>query len=138
MSSIIFYVFYDILSTLAAFNYLGTFDYEKSALIKASFDMAGVPGFILIKIILSLLALFIAYSLIERYDRLSGFGIGILTGATVSGIFVGTSNMNIVFNGSSIWLMGMDSGTIAAIIILGCSLLGFLLTPGHNATLNAR
>lgn len=131
-SAIVFYVLYDIISTIAAFNYLGTFQYEKSFLLKASFDAMGVPGFILIKIIFSMLALFLAYMLIERFQKFKGVGMGILAGATIAGLFVGTSNLNIVFNGSSIWLMGLDSGTIAALLIIGCAVLGYLLSPSET------
>ncbi len=128
-SSIASYVLYDIISTIAAFNYLGTFQYEKSFLLKASFDAAGVPGFILIKIIFSLFALYIAYLLVERFHKFRGVGLGILAGATMAGVFVGSSNFNIVLNGSSFWLLGLDSGTIAALLIFGCAVAGFLITP---------
>lgn len=128
VTSVIFYVIYDVISTLAAFNYLGSFEYEKSMLIKFAFDLAGIPGFIGVKVALSMIAILIAYSLIQRYEKFRGFGKGVLAGATLSGLFVGTSNFNIVLNGSSIWLMGMDSGTIAAVIILGCSFAGYVST----------
>ncbi len=131
-SSIAFYVLYDIISTLAAFNYLGTFEYEKSAILKASFDAAGVWGFIAIKLIFSVTALYLAYLLIEHFKKFRGVGLGILAGATLAGLFVGTSNFNILLNGSSFWLMGLDSGTIAAIMIVGCSIAGFLLTPADG------
>lgn len=131
-SSIVFYVLYDIISTLAAFNYLGTFEYEKSAILKASFDAAGVWGFIAIKLIFSVIALYLAYLLIEHFRKFRGVGLGILAGASLAGLFVGTSNFNIVFNGSSFWLMGLDSGTVAALLILGCAAAGFLLMPSER------
>jgi hypothetical protein len=131
-SSVVFYVFYDIISTLAAFDYLGTFQYEKSLLLKTSFDMGGVPGFILMKLVFSLLALYLAYLLIERFPRFRGIGLGILGGATAAGIFVGSSNLNIIFNGSSFWFLGIDSGTLAAVIIVACAALGYLLTPAEK------
>jgi hypothetical protein len=131
-SSIVFYVIYDIISTIAAFNYLGTFQYEKSFILKASFDAAGVPGFIAMKVIFSLAALYLAYMLVERFQKFRGVGLGILAGATVAGLFVGTSNFNIVLNGSSFWLMGLDSGTIAALLILVCAVGGFLIMPSEK------
>ncbi len=127
-SSILCYVAYDIVSTLAAFNYLGTFEYEKSTLIREAFNIAGVPGFIAIKLAVSLLAIYAAYSLMERYERFRGLGAGVLSGATTAGLFVGTSNMNIIFRGNSIWLLGMDSGTVATILIVGCTLAGLLFS----------
>lgn len=130
VTSIICYVLYDIVSTLAAYSYLGSFEYEKSFLIKAAFELAGVPGFITIKMVVSLIAITAAYMLMERYEQFRGLGVGVLSGATVAGLFVGTSNMNILFQGSSIWLLGMDSGTVASIMICGCSLMGFLM-PRH-------
>lgn len=130
-SSIVCYVLYDIISTIAAFNYLGTFQYEKSFLLKASFEAAGMPGFILIKIIFSLMALCLAYLLVEHFRRFRGIGLGILAGATAAGLFVGTSNLNIVLNGSSFWLMGLDSGTVAVLLIIGCAVAGLLMTPSE-------
>ncbi|OPY26563.1 MAG: hypothetical protein A4E28_02454 [Methanocella sp. PtaU1.Bin125] len=126
-TSIICYVLYDIVSTLAAYAYLGSFEYEKSVLIKSAFELAGVPGFIAIKMTVSLIAIAAAFMLMERYVQFRGLGVGVLSGATLAGLFVGTSNMNILVQGSSIWLLGMDSGTVAAIIICGCSLGGFLM-----------
>lgn len=127
LSAVLFYVVYDVISTIAAFNYLGTFEYEKSFLLKASFDAAGVPGFITIKMVLSMVALLLAYTLVERFHQFRGVGMGLLGGATMAGAFVGTSNFNILLNGSSIWVAGIDSGTFAAILIVGCSLLGLFL-----------
>ncbi len=126
VTSVLFYVLYDIFSTLAAYSYLGSFEYEKSFLIKSAFQIAGIPGFISIKMAVSMVAIVAAYLLMERYEQFMGLGVGVLSGATVAGLFVGTSNMNILFQGNSIWLLGMDSGTVASILICGCSLLGFL------------
>ena len=131
-SSIVFYVLYDILSTVVAFNYLGTFQYEKSFLLKASFDAGGVLGFITMKMVFSLVALYLAYLLVERFQRFRGAGLGILVGATAAGIFVGSSNFNIALNGNSFWLLGLDSGTVAMLIIIGCAATGFLLTPSDR------
>jgi hypothetical protein len=127
VSSVICYVLYDIVSTLAAYSYLGSFEYEKSFLIRSAFEFAGVPGFISIKMAVSLVAIVAAYLLMERYEQFRGLGMGVLSGATAAGLFVGTSNMNILFQGSSIWLLGLDSGLVASIIICGCSLMGFLV-----------
>ncbi|MGA9140636.1 MAG: hypothetical protein WBZ29_10455 [Methanocella sp.] len=127
VTSVLCYVLYDIFSTLAAYSYLGSFEYEKSFLIKSAFELAGVPGFISIKMAVSMVAIVAAYLLMERYEQFRGLGVGVLSGASIAGLFVGTSNMNILFQGSSIWLLGLDSGTIASIIICGCSLMGFLV-----------
>jgi hypothetical protein len=76
------------------------------------------------------MALSLVYLLVERNHRFRGAGLGIMAGATGAGLFVGTSNLNIVLNGSSFWIMGVDSGTIAAFIIILCTIGGFLLIPG--------
>jgi hypothetical protein len=128
ISSIICYIGFDIFSTLAAYVYLGSFEYERSTLIKIAFDLAGLPGFILIKVVISLIAISAAFWLMERYEQFRGLGAGVLGGATAAGLFVGTSNINILYQGSSIWILGLDSGTVATIIICGCSLLGLLAT----------
>jgi hypothetical protein len=128
VSSVICYIGFDIFSTLVAYSYLGTFEYERSTLIREAFNLAGLPGFILIKVLVSLLAISAAFWLMERYEQFRGLGAGVLCGATVAGLFVGTSNINILYQGSSIWLLGLDSGTVATIIICGCSLLGLLAT----------
>lgn len=127
VSSIMSYVLYDTISTLAAYNFLGTFEYEKSMVIKASYDAAGIPGFLLVKILFSTLAIFLAYMLMERQKKFLGAGTGMLAGATIAGMFVGTSNFNIVLNGSSIWILGLDSGTIAALIIVTCTIAGHVI-----------
>ena len=108
LSAVVFYVLYDIVSTMAAYNYLGSFEYEKSFLIKSAFDLAGIPGFIAIKAVMSAAAILAAYMLMEYYTRLKAFGAGILAGASVAGLFVGTSNLNILVNGSSFWIFGID------------------------------
>lgn len=128
VSSIICYIGFDIFSTLAAYAYLGTFEYERSTLIRGAFDLAGVPGFILIKVLISLLAISAAFWLMERYEQFRGMGAGVLCGATVAGLFVGASNINILYQGCSIWLLGLDSGTVATIIIVSSALLGLLAT----------
>lgn len=133
VSAIVFYVLYDIVSTLAAYNFLGSFEYEKSYFIKTAFDLAGVPGFIALKVAMSALAISAAYLLMEHYSRLRAFGAGILGGASVAGLFVGTSNFNILLNGSSIWILGLDSGTIAAIIIVAFAGAGLLLSRPQPA-----
>jgi len=127
-TAIVFYVLYDIVSTMAAYNFLGSFEYEKSFLIKAAFDLAGVPGFILLKTVLSAVAICAAYLLMEFYTRLKAFGAGILAGASVAGFFVGTSNFNILVNGSSFWIFGLDSGTVAALIIVLFAAGGLLMS----------
>lgn len=145
ISAIVCFVLYDIISTILAFNYLGSFQYESSFLLKTTFDAGGIPGFILMKAGISMLLLLLVYLHVEHFQKpggegqgahlpmvnasLHGAGIGILTGATMAGLFAGTSNLNIVLNGSSIWLMGIDSGTIAMALIIGSSILGFLAVP---------
>ncbi|WP_424357195.1 hypothetical protein [Methanocella sp. MCL-LM] len=134
VSAIVFYVLYDIVSTLAAYNFLGSFEYEKSYFIKTAFDLAGVPGFIAIKVVMSALAISAAYLLMEHYSRLRAFGAGILGGASVAGLFVGTSNFNILLNGSSIWILGLDSGTIAALIIILFAGAGLIMSRPQPAS----
>jgi hypothetical protein len=145
ISAIVCFVFYDLISTILAFNYLGSFQYESSLLLRATFDIGGVPGFILIKAGISTLLLILVYLHVEYYPKamgeetgmnspaitagLRGAGIGTLAGATIAGFFAGTSNLNIVLNGSSIWLMGIDSGTVAMALVIGSSVLGFLAVP---------
>lgn len=131
-SAVVFYVAYDIISTIIAFRYLGTFQYEKSFLLKVSFDTAGVAGFIFMKVVFSMIALTLALVLIERFPKFRGVGTGMLAGATLAGFFVGTSNLNIILNGSSFWIMGLDSGTMAAIIIVVCTIAGFILAPAEH------
>jgi hypothetical protein len=128
-AALVFYVLFDIVSTLAASEYLGTFEYEKSWFLRASYDAAGTAGFIAMKVIFSLIALYMAYLLTEHFPKFRGIGLGILAGAAAAGAYVGASNFNIVYNGASFWLLGLDSGTVAALIIVACAVGGFLLTP---------
>ncbi len=145
ISAIVCFVFYDLITTILAFNYLGSFQYESSFLLKTIFNIGGVPGFILMKAGFSTILLLLVYLHVEYFHKaglegsdehspaaiasLHGAGIGTLAGATIAGLFAGTSNLNILLNGSSIWLMGIDSGTIAIVIVIGSCILGCLAVP---------
>jgi hypothetical protein len=144
ISAIVCFVLYDIITTVIAFDYLGSFQYETSFLLKNSFGIAGVPGFILAKAAISIIALLLVYLYIEYFPTLchdndgltrlattcvNGAGLGILAGATMAGLFVGTSNLNIPLNGSSIWLLGLDSGTVAIAIIIAGVAIGSVAAP---------
>jgi hypothetical protein len=133
----IFYIGFDVVSTVAAYNALGTFEYEASGILRAAYDLAGIPGFIAIKTILASMALYFAYLLVEHFPKFRGVGKGILAGAGCAGLYVGTSNFNVVYNMSSFWLCGLDSGTVAALIIIICAIAGFLLEPGESARVTA-
>lgn len=137
VTAVIFYIFYDLISTIAAYQYLGTFDYEQSFLIKAIYDSSGIPGFIFVKILLSSIAIYAAYLIMERSAQFRGFGIGILIGATLAGLFVGTSNLNIILTGGSFWVFGLDSGTIAILLLVGCAAMGFFIKGSDTRTQSA-
>jgi hypothetical protein len=144
ISAIVCFVLYDIITTVIAFDYLGSFQYETSFLLKNSFGIAGIPGFILAKASISIIAILLVYLYIEHLHPschdddgltslattcVNGAGLGILAGTTMAGLFVGTSNLNIPLNGSSIWLLGLDSSTIGIAIILASVAIGSVAAP---------
>jgi hypothetical protein len=65
--------------------------------------------------------------LVEHFPKFAGIGKGILIGAGAAGLYVGSSNFNVVYNMSSYWLFGIDCGTVAALIIIAGAIIGFLL-----------
>jgi hypothetical protein len=50
--------------------------------------------------------------------RFRYFGIGVLSGSSLAGLFVGSSNLNIVVNQSSFQVLGLDASVIGAGIIV--------------------
>ena len=62
----------------------------------------------------------------ERYEQFRGLGAGVLGGPTLAGLFVAPLT-SISSPGCSIWLLGLDSGTVPT-VVCGCSLLGLLAT----------
>ncbi len=116
--AVLFFIVFDAVSTLIAANYLGSFDYEKSNLLKIAYDAGGVYGFLLVKIVLGTVLLLALYVLSELYPKYEQHLTLVLFGVAASGLFVGLSNLNIVVNGHSIWFFGIDAGTIATITLI--------------------
>ncbi len=132
--SIMFFVFFDMFSTLIAYNYLSTFEYEKSFFLKLAFKIGGIYGFILLKSFVGIIALYLIYILTNNktLKKFENIGRGILVGSSLSGIYVGCSNINIIINNSSYWLFGLDSGTIAVLLIFLTPLMFIMLDKTNN------
>lgn len=130
------YGVYDTITTIQVSQYLGSFEYEKSEVLRIAMMNVGIEGFVFVKLLFSAIALGMALYLAECLEGWRWMGIGMMWGATLGGLYVGTSNMNIIWNGSSYWLLGFDSGTVSAAIIIivafGTAILGSSLFPHHN------
>jgi hypothetical protein len=122
--AILFYIVYDACSTVIAFRYLGSFEYETSGLLHAAYDLWGLWGFVLVKSAVSALALTVAYFL--AYNGFEGVGCGVMAGAAITGLYAGTSNLNIVLNNGSIVLLGLDAATVCRLLVASCALAGAL------------
>lgn len=123
MLAIICFVLYDSVSTVLVSYSFGGFGYETSAAIRSVVNSAGILGFLLFKVVFSLVAIISGLLLVERYGY-KGLGMGILAAAILAGLYAGTSNLNAVMTGATFWLFGIDSGMMCAVIIIGCVLIG--------------
>jgi hypothetical protein len=110
--SIIFFILFDMISTIWALNYLGSYEYESSYILRNSFENFGLIGFIIIKFIIASIVLWIAYKLEFNY---------ILIGTIIGGIYVGISNCMIPLTGHSLYIFNLDSQIIGiCLIVIPC------------------
>ena len=137
LTSLVFYIILDLVSTVLAYYYLGTFQYEGSAIMRMSFDLAGIPGFIVVKTGLALVALLLAYWL-GSSNGWYGLSAGLLLGASLAGLFVSISNLDILVNNTSIWILGLNSGTIGALIVFGSVIYGTIMIKPKAVKPNVR
>jgi hypothetical protein len=126
VTAILFFVFYDMVSTLAAASYLGGFDNEKNDLMRLAHNYGGDLGFIVLKTALGGAMIFLTYLLAEHVKGQYYAGVGILSGASLAGMFVGTSNFNILWSGHSFSILGLDAMSVSIGIIFACSIPGML------------
>jgi hypothetical protein len=139
--AVVFFIGFDLVSTMAAASYLGSFDYEGNGLFRLAYGAGGMPAVVVVKVVASLVAFAGAYVLAARIPGFKIMGRGILAGAGVGGAFVGLSNLNILFNNRSFWVFGIDSGTFTTIIMLmifigsiGLSIISSMRAPSPNAS----
>ncbi len=136
--SFVSYGLYDAGSTVLAADYLDSFQYESSGLLRAVGMSSDAPGFLAIKLGVVFIALMFTLYLGVQFPGLRTAAIWVLSGAILAGIFVGTSNLNIILNGHSIFLFGQDPNFVGTAIIGIFGLDGILMclaVPGKDATI---
>lgn len=117
--AIMFFVVFDMISTMCALSYLGSYEYEASNIIRHILENYGILGFMLVKCIVGFIVLWIAYKL--KYDY-------ILNGCIFVGLFVGISNFKIMFTGTSLWVFGINSQIISISMLMSFCLIQIILS----------
>lgn len=130
--SIIFFGFYDLLSTLVAYNYLGSFEYETGALPNILYMLGGVNGFIIGKAVIVGMCGLVIYAIMDAYGEIRSVGRGLMIGMILSGILVGSSNLNIMVNGQSFEIGGVAINNIVISILAGSIASGIVYMFIHD------
>jgi hypothetical protein len=124
LSTLLFLAFFcfvilDLFSTYAATSYLGTFDNEKNGYLRAAYDMGGYLGVTLVKVGVCSLLLVTCYFAGAYLPGCEAWARGVLTGSTLTGIFISISNLKILFTNSSLWIMNIDAATMSICVMVG-------------------
>lgn len=127
IAALICYGGYDLVSTILATNYLGGFEQETSTIGRIAHDIAGIPGAAIIKIVFTLVAITGTYFIGTHLDWMHNTCIGLLVGTTIAGLFAGTSNLSILYNNTSIFILGVDAQKICILILIVFAILGAIL-----------
>ncbi len=122
--------FYDTVSTVLSTRAVG-YSYEGNVIIREVIHRTGVLGFAGVKFSVTFLALFVAYYIIRHKDDLGWENVnmfsGIYAGTAVSSVFVATSNLSVVYAGSSFYFLDLNSLHIGLLLLFTAPVAGFLL-----------
>ncbi len=121
---------YDIFSTILSIKSVG-YSYEGNIFVREIIRTLGVPGFAGVKFSLTFLGLFAVFTII-RYKNSFGWKSvkmfqGIYVGTIISSLFVATSNLYMVFAGSSFYLLDLNALQTGLILLFVPPLAGFFL-----------
>jgi hypothetical protein len=120
---------FDVISTILCIK-VGNGS-EANLFIRGIINNAGVPGFVVIKFCLAFLVLLITYFVIEHKDNFGWKNIrmfyGIYIGTIISSIFVTISNLSVVYAGSSLYFLNLNSLQITVAILFMVPLAGLFL-----------
>ncbi len=126
--AILTFILYDSATTLIVANYLGSWGYETSGLIRQAQGTFGVLGFMIVKIILCGMCLALVYLITGLQKQTEALANSLYCGFAMTGLYAGTSNLNIIMNGVSFYFFGVDAQK-ASLLILALSIVaGLLLT----------
>ena len=121
---------YDIVSTVLSVRAVG-YMYEGNTIIKEIIHWSGIAGFAGVKFSLTVLALFVVYYIIKNRDAFGWESVkmfyAVYAGTIASSLFVATSNLSVVYAGSSFYFLNLDALQIGLILMFVAPLAGFLL-----------
>lgn len=83
----------DCLSTLYVYSIVQTFEYEQSLLIKTCFDIGGLWGFVIVKLLIVAVPIYALYYLGTRYPLFTPLSEWICIAATVAGAYISITNV---------------------------------------------
>ncbi len=117
--AILSFVLYDAITTIMVIKHVGI-QYETSFVIRYTYTMYGINGFIITKIFLTTFLLLFVYIMGRTIYCIRNSIIGLYIGVTLAGLYAGSSNINIILNDSSFWLFGLDARIVSNLMLLSC------------------
>ncbi len=121
---------FDIFSTILCIETVGN-GYEANFFIREIINSAGVLGFVVVKLCLAMVALFITYFVIGHKESFGWKNVnmfyGIYIGTIISSIFVSISNFYVVYEGNSLYFQNLNSLQIAVVLLFMAPLAGLFL-----------
>ena len=121
---------YDLVSTIMSVRAVG-YGYEGNTIIREVIRSSGTAGFAGVKFGATLLALFTVYYVVQHKDDF-GWGnakmsYGVYIGAIASSLFAATSNLSVVYAGSSFYLLGLNSLQASMALLFTAPLCGLVM-----------
>ncbi len=126
--AILTFILYDGATTIIVADYLGSWGYETSAVIRQAQDNFGMLGFMFVKIMLCMLCLSLLYLITGLQKQTEMLAHTLYLGFTITGLYAGTSNLNIILNGTSFYLLGLDAQKTCILILALSMVVGLSLT----------
>ncbi len=126
--AILSFIMYDSATTLIVADYLGSWGYETSTIIRHAQDSFGMLGFMIVKIILCMLCLSLLYLITGLQKQTEMLAHTLYLGFSMTGLYAGTSNLNIILNGTSFYLLGLDAQKTCILILALSMVIGLFLT----------
>ncbi len=121
---------FDVFSTILCIETAGN-GYEGNFFIREIINSAGVFGFVVVKLCLAIVALFITYFVIGHKKKFGWKNVnmfyGIYIGTIISSIFVTISNFSVVYAGNSLYFQDLNPLQIAVVLLFMAPLAGLFL-----------
>lgn len=122
--------FFDIFSTILCIEMAGN-GYEGNFFIREIINSSGVFGFVIVKLCLAIIALFITYFVIDHKESFGWKNVnmfyGIYIGTIISSIFVTISNLSVVYAGNSLYFHDQNPLQIAVVLLFTAPFAGLFL-----------